>query len=166
MAVYWHTYCSHYDLLKTHFLTINTAYKIDTELTILVSGIRHCHLCLLSHHPGQSPDHNHLSSDHPHLLSGVKSHYKNTHLSVTLCPVYCSRLWTVPDSWSFTSLAIPQRSANDAIVLYQRSPTILQERHFIRSQLRTIETNFVLILTCLCLFRSVHFHPILRLHPT
>ncbi len=41
----------------------------------------------LSH---QSPDHNHLSSDSPHLSAAIKKPFKSTLHPVTHCPVYCS----------------------------------------------------------------------------
>ncbi len=52
-----------------------------------VSGIHFSHL---SHQPPQSFDHNHLSSDSPHLSPAIKTPFKSTLLPVTHCPVYRS----------------------------------------------------------------------------
>ncbi len=54
---------------------------------VCVSGIHFSHL---SHQPPQSPDHNHLSSDSPHLSPAIKTPFKSTLLPVTHCPVYRS----------------------------------------------------------------------------
>ncbi len=68
------------------------------EKTTLLSGIHsHSHL---SHRPQQSPDHNHLSSDDPHLQSLISTHqlpFKYTLPTDTHRPVYRSLPEQTPD---------------------------------------------------------------------
>ncbi len=70
----------------------------------------------LSHRPQQSPDHNHLPSDYPHLQSLISTHqlpFKNTLPSDTHRPVYRLRPWTVTRPRYTYLCYLPSRFSSD-----------------------------------------------------
>ncbi len=109
----------------------------------------------LSHQPQQSPDHNHLSSDHPHLQSLISPHQLPFKYTDTHRLVYHSRPEQTPDSAILTCVTyLPDSPAIllcfpvvvPGLILIPALRCSYKERTLISQQLRTVSLSG--FLTC------------------
>ncbi len=131
-SIYWSRgECSKITQCFTHFYlfylapcTKSAQNPFPIRISIVIITVQKYHLILLSESHSlshrrqqQSPDHSHLSSNHPHLQTLISTPHKYHTLSDTHRPVYGSLPWTLPDSFLpylwLTYLIVSQNLSSD-----------------------------------------------------